>query len=409
MSLTDTIAGSSALTDTLPWQAGDTVQRGTLDSHEVEQIDPETECLTSRQKKILSVAIAIAGLALVFFGGLLGLCLMFEAPPVINLGTIAVTILTVAFGACFLVFCRMVWKAKTPDEGAPTERPVELELTHFTVEVDAVTFEVEAEPDSAATISLLDLSDTINSRTEVDMPAVLVQDTSGDTLHPPQVSSKRRVSIVSRNKQQNGDTNTSKAASKIQRRYTCSPAQFALFGIGKPKDDTKSPDTSLHLTEQHLKDIPADVLARTDLTRLDLTKNDIRKLPDTIGDMVTLTRLCVGMNQLTELPKTIGKLINLTVLYAMDNQLTDLHYTLGLNVKGLEVLDVSNNRIPALPTSLRNLKELKQLAIAGNPLIRLPDWLCEFPKLETLLIDSSQLHLLPKGFDRNKLTVLSKS
>ncbi|MFH1286807.1 MAG: leucine-rich repeat domain-containing protein [Candidatus Magasanikbacteria bacterium] len=100
----------------------------------------------------------------------------------------------------------------------------------------------------------------------------------------------------------------------------------------------------LDLSNQELKEIPADVFKNKKLEELDLSGNEI-------GGAI---------------PAEINKLKNLKVLDLSDNIMTGVPAEVG-QLEDLELLDLSNNGITGLPHEIGNLKKLKWLRLSGNP------------------------------------------
>jgi Leucine-rich repeat (LRR) protein len=106
--------------------------------------------------------------------------------------------------------------------------------------------------------------------------------------------------------------------------------------------------TSLHLSNNNIKELPVLVSEYTALKALDLANNQLESLPREIGCLTNLRNLCLRGNRLTHIPYEIGNLINLLRLI------------------------LSKNKIEILPSELSNLTELILFDIASNQLTKLP-------------------------------------
>jgi small GTP-binding protein len=152
--------------------------------------------------------------------------------------------------------------------------------------------------------------------------------------------------------------------------------------------------TELHLAENQLKTLPAEIVELKNLTWLDLSYNQLKRLPAEIGKLANLTELDLSGNQLKTLPAEIVELKNLTTLYLAENQLTSLPAEI-VELKNLTTLGLSENQLRSLPAEIVELKKLTALDLSYNQLERLPSEIVELKNLTWLYLFGNQLTSLP--------------
>uniref|UniRef100_A0A4W3HDU6 poly(A)-specific ribonuclease n=1 Tax=Callorhinchus milii TaxID=7868 RepID=A0A4W3HDU6_CALMI len=80
--------------------------------------------------------------------------------------------------------------------------------------------------------------------------------------------------------------------------------------------------TALHLNDNNLTRIPADISKLHNLVYLDLSSNKLRSLPAELGNMVSLRELLLNNNLLRVLPYELGRLFQLQTLGLKGNPLS---------------------------------------------------------------------------------------
>jgi Leucine-rich repeat (LRR) protein len=98
----------------------------------------------------------------------------------------------------------------------------------------------------------------------------------------------------------------------------------------------------LHLNNNAIEDVPAELCGMTRLATLNLSRNNISALPADIGNLKQLVHLNVSDNKLASVPSSICFL------------------------RSLKVLVLSNNRLTALPHDMDRLQALEGIRLADN-------------------------------------------
>lgn len=138
--------------------------------------------------------------------------------------------------------------------------------------------------------------------------------------------------------------------------------------------ETASKTGVLQITEQKLKEMPAEVFNLNEILRnLDLSRNKISYLPDDIATLKVLKQLNVDGNRLEKLPDSI------------------------VNLKKLEMINASNNVISALPLMFSNLTNLKQLYLNNNGFQHFPLQLLGLPNLDVVELSNNKITEIPHG------------
>nr|CAD7455508.1 unnamed protein product [Timema tahoe] len=165
------------------------------------------------------------------------------------------------------------------------------------------------------------------------------------------------------------------------------------------------PLSSLDLSSNALKVIPANIKHLDTLAVLNLQDNSLDSLPREIGALSKLTRLHLGRNKLRSLPSQFYQLRDLRQLVLSHNQLEELGEDLG-DLVMMETLDLSHNSLSSIPAGTGFLTRLTQLNLSYNKLADFPPDLTSLPVLVQLDISHNQLPMLPPLGDLRKLEVL---
>jgi Leucine-rich repeat (LRR) protein len=123
----------------------------------------------------------------------------------------------------------------------------------------------------------------------------------------------------------------------------------------------------LHLVNQNLTKIPAEIFSLFNLVELDLSKNSITVIPDSIRYLENLRLLRINKNNIETISPDIGELPELEVLELNRNHIVNFPATIK-NMNTLRYLDIWGNDIGKLPEEIYQLKStLKYLDIRNNP------------------------------------------
>ncbi|MGA2914459.1 MAG: COR domain-containing protein [Sedimentisphaerales bacterium] len=159
--------------------------------------------------------------------------------------------------------------------------------------------------------------------------------------------------------------------------------------------------TTLDLSHNDIKELPAEIWQLTKLTELNLSNNQLSWLPAEIGQLTNLTVLYLYNNQLSSLPTEIGQLTNLTKINISGNQLSSLPAEIG-QLKNLTHLDLGSNHLSEIPAEIGKLTNLTVLYLWGNRLSSLPAEIWKQTNLTTLWLGSNQFSWLPAGIGQLK-------
>jgi hypothetical protein len=153
--------------------------------------------------------------------------------------------------------------------------------------------------------------------------------------------------------------------------------------LGNQEGRTKT--DCLHLDNQGLREVPAEVCQMTHLRELHLPNNALQALPEAIGNLTNLEALMVSGNALKALPGNIVKLKKLRILGLSTNALERLPEDIG-EMPSLVEIHAGGNRLRELPVSLGKLRELVKLNVSNNRLSSLPIELKNIPNLQFLYL-----------------------
>ncbi|MCU0391701.1 MAG: leucine-rich repeat domain-containing protein [Thermoflexibacter sp.] len=124
----------------------------------------------------------------------------------------------------------------------------------------------------------------------------------------------------------------------------------------------------LDLSNQNLKEIPAEVFKFSKLQSLNLSNNQISQLPDQIQVLESLQELDISNNQLNTVSSKIDDLSFLKKLNLSNNQLVDIPEVLS-NLRVLEELNLANNQKLNFKKVLNDLgysRNLKKLTLQNQ-------------------------------------------
>lgn len=160
------------------------------------------------------------------------------------------------------------------------------------------------------------------------------------------------------------------------------------------------------LDNNHLKSLPEEFAALSNLTRLTMAKNKLTTIPSTIFALRELTHLDLRLNQLVNpIPPIISRLERLQTLNLSFNQIKSFPLVLA-SLPSLTDLNLSSNGMSEFKSKLNSMNELTFLRLANNNLTELPSDVGKLTVLMELdLSHNSLLHLPP---ELGKLTYLGK-
>ncbi|KAK0404406.1 hypothetical protein QR680_017441 [Steinernema hermaphroditum] len=176
---------------------------------------------------------------------------------------------------------------------------------------------------------------------------------------------------------------------------------------------------SLNLSERKLKEFPAILASKFDITDLifaDVSGNRMQDFSPCFGTLYSLETLLLRHNCLRVIPSTISSLSQLSYLDLRGNQLRSLPSELfSLPIKillltgnrletlprevrqsanHLQELDASCNRLKSIPCDIALLKNLRVLNLRCNQLVQIPPEVCQL-ELRIFDVSSNRLSSLP--------------
>jgi len=126
-------------------------------------------------------------------------------------------------------------------------------------------------------------------------------------------------------------------------------------------------DTTLHLDDFQLTNLPAELGQCVSLEVLNIGRNWLKTLPVELGQCTSLKKLYCSVNQLEELPAELGQCVALEELLCYVNELKALPAELG-QCSRLERLCCGQNYLETLPVSLGRCASLIRLDCEENSL-----------------------------------------
>ncbi|XP_065848143.1 LRR repeats and ubiquitin-like domain-containing protein At2g30105 [Euphorbia lathyris] len=154
----------------------------------------------------------------------------------------------------------------------------------------------------------------------------------------------------------------------------------------------------LHINDNYLQDLPANIDFFCNLQKLYLDRNYLSTESihwKGLEALKHLTVLSLSQNDLTTLPAELSNLTFLTQLDVSRNKLNSIPFEIG-NLSRLEVLKANNNRISTIPKSMGTCYSLVEVDLSSNHLIQLPDSLELLHNLRALHLGNNGLTSLPR-------------
>jgi Leucine-rich repeat (LRR) protein len=199
---------------------------------------------------------------------------------------------------------------------------------------------------------------------------------------------------------------------------TATAATASSDASGRWRKMLKDPTTkTIDVSNQHLSELPSEVLSCTRLqvikarynklsklshrvsnlaalTLLDLRGNTLHKLAEEVGTLQALQNLDLGQNELSEVPVALTGCTNLVTLLLDHNHLHSLSPAFSVLTK-LQVLHINNNYLTSLTSEMMQFPALRELGLSSNRLSALPANFTQLHTLEWLDLSNNQLTALP--------------
>lgn len=184
---------------------------------------------------------------------------------------------------------------------------------------------------------------------------------------------------------------------------------------------------SLDLSDQKLKQLPADILKLSNLEKIDigsnpdldlvqtfdilkqieslkilwLTDGKLKAIPDNISQLKNLEELWLDDNELTSFPEPVKQLSNLKYLRLFSNKIKSVSFK-KQELPNLIYIDLCYNEFETFPVQLSVLHSLKRIIIWYNSINEIPRSIKRFKKIEEINLENNNLTSLPKQFGKLK-------
>ncbi|HEV7332235.1 MAG TPA: leucine-rich repeat domain-containing protein [Flavisolibacter sp.] len=184
---------------------------------------------------------------------------------------------------------------------------------------------------------------------------------------------------------------------------------------------------SLDLSDQQLKQLPAEIIKLTTLEKIDigsnpdldlvqtfevlkqipslkilwLTDGKIKALPNNISQLKNLEELWLDDNELTSFPDPIKQLTNLKYLRLFSNKIKKVNFKKG-QLPNLIYIDLCYNEFETFPVELSVLPNLKRIIIWYNSISTIPRSIKRFKAIEEINLQNNRLTSIPNQFGRLK-------
>ncbi len=172
----------------------------------------------------------------------------------------------------------------------------------------------------------------------------------------------------------------------------------SLRGIAQIPDIT-SYDV-LYAHNNTFTEIPAEVVAMTNLRVVHLENNNIQAIDPALANLVALEEIYARNNSLTDVPAGIYLAPEVRILDLSLNlcvTLTDALYTMT----HLKKLFLNSNELTSMPANIDQLSKLTELQINDNWLTSLPRGIGKMNKLSYLHIENNEFTSIPASFAAN--------
>lgn len=151
----------------------------------------------------------------------------------------------------------------------------------------------------------------------------------------------------------------------------------------------------LDLSQNRLRELPADFGRLKKLRILFLSENDFETLPEVLRDCPELSMIGFKSNRIVHVPADALP-PNVHWLILTDNRIETLPDTLGRQ-KHLQKLMLAGNRLRTLPSTMAACRNLELVRIAANRFEQIPSWLFTLPRLSWLACAGNPCSHAPEG------------
>ncbi len=152
---------------------------------------------------------------------------------------------------------------------------------------------------------------------------------------------------------------------------------------------------TLKLINNHLRRLPMELFAATQLRRLDLSQNLLETVQANIFALPNLEYLSLAHNRLKEIPETSAWSQTLLSLDLAENFLTTLPQ--GIQNSSIEILNLSKNQFTSIPKCLCRIMTLTSLDLSSTQITSFPPEMQHLDHLVNLNVSNANIHDLPGG------------
>ena len=152
---------------------------------------------------------------------------------------------------------------------------------------------------------------------------------------------------------------------------------------------------SLKLVNNHLRRLPNELFAASQLRRLDLSHNLLETVSPDLFSLPHLEYLSLSHNQLKEVPDTSIWSTSLLSLDLSENNLQTLPP--GIQYSSIEILNLSKNQFTTVPKCLCRIRTLTSLDLSSMPINSLPKEMENLDHLVNLNVSNANISDLPGG------------
>ncbi|APZ47294.1 protein kinase [Polaribacter reichenbachii] len=135
----------------------------------------------------------------------------------------------------------------------------------------------------------------------------------------------------------------------------------------------------LDLSDNHLSELPNDIILLKKLRIVFFENNKFTEFPSVLAQLPLLSMIGFKFNQIHTIPENAFPPL-LRWLILTNNQIKKLPKSIG-DCQFLQKFPVAGNLIEELPKEMANCHNLELLRISSNQLKVIPDWLFTLPKL----------------------------
>ena len=152
---------------------------------------------------------------------------------------------------------------------------------------------------------------------------------------------------------------------------------------------------SLKLINNHLRKLPIELFAATQLRRLDLSQNLLETVQASLFALPNLEYLSLAHNRIKEIPETSVWSQCLLSLDLAENLLTTLPQ--GIQNSCIEILNLSKNQFTTIPKCLCRITTLTSLDLSSTLITSFPPEMQHLDHLVNLNVSNANINDLPGG------------